>query len=94
MLPRYFTKLLKLGFAKQRQMGHTNSGHIDDSLLVSDTKEQCGVNVKDTVHVLEGEGFLIQSKSVLIPTQDIVFLGNRNTSKDMIVYLLEKKRNT
>ena len=91
--PRYFTKLLKPVFAKLRQMGHTNSGYIDDSLLVSDTKEQCGVNVKDTVHVMEGVGFLIhQSKSVLIPTQDIGFLGNRINSIDMIVYLPEEKK--
>ena len=91
--PRYFTKLLKPVFAKLRQMGHTSSGYIDDSLLVSDTKEQCGVNVKDTVHVMEGVGFLIhQSKSVLIPTQYIGFLGNRINSIDMIVYLPEEKK--
>ena len=74
-------------------MGHTNSGYIDDSLLVSDTKEQCGVNVKDTVHVMEGVGFLIhQSKSVLIPKQNIGFWGNRINSKDMKVYLPEEKK--
>ena len=59
--PGYFTKLLKPVFAKLRQMEHTYIGYIDDSLLVSDTKEQCGVNVKDTVHVMEGVGFLIKS---------------------------------
>ena len=91
--PRYFTKLLKPVFSKLRQMGHTNSGYIDDSLLVADTEEQCYENIKDTVHVMEGVGFIIhQNKSVLVPTQDIGFLGNRINSKQMIVYLPEEKK--
>ena len=57
--PHYFTKLLKPVFSKLRQMGHTNSGYIDDSILIAETVEQCDNNIKDTVHVMEGVGFLI-----------------------------------
>lgn len=67
----YFTKLLKPVFSKLRQMGHTNSGYIDDSILIAKTVEQCENNIKNTVHVMEGVCFLIhQNKSVLVPTQD------------------------
>ena len=42
---------------------------------------------------MEGVEFLIhQSKSVLIPTQDICFWGNRINSKDTIVYIPEEKK--
>ena len=91
--PRYFTKLLKPVFSRLRQMGHTNSGYTDDSILIAETVEQCDNNIKDTVHVMEAVGFLIhQNKSVLVPTQDIGFLGNRINSKDMIVYLPDDKK--
>lgn len=91
--PRQFTKLMKPVFSKLRQMGHTNSGYIDDSLLTGDTKQDCEINVQDTLSVMEGVGFLIhRRKSVLVPTQDIEFLGNRINSRDMIVYLPSEKK--
>ena len=91
--PRYFTKLLKPVFSTLRQMGHTNSGYTDDSILIAETVEQCDNNIKDIVHVMEGVGFLIhQNKSVLVPTQDIGFLGNRINSNEMIVYLPDDQK--
>ena len=90
--PRYFTKLMKPVFAKLRQMGHTNSGYIDDSLLIADTEYLCKKNVEDTVAVMSGVGFIThEAKSVLVPTQDIAFLGNRINSQEMIVYLSQEK---
>ena len=90
--PRYFTKLMKPVFAKLRQMGHTNSGYIDDSLLIADTEYLCKKNVEYTVAVMSGIGFIThEAKSVLVPTQDIAFLGNRINSQEMIVYLSEEK---
>ena len=41
----YFTKLLKPVFSRLRQMGHTNSGYIDDSILIAETVEQCDNNI-------------------------------------------------
>ncbi|MCG7878916.1 MAG: reverse transcriptase domain-containing protein, partial [Candidatus Thiodiazotropha endolucinida] len=90
--PRYFTKLLKPVYAKLRQMGHKNSGYIDDSLLLADTENDCEQNVKDTVSVMSKVGFLVhKDKSVFKPSLDIGFLGNRINSEKMIVYLPKDK---
>ena len=86
--PRLFTKLLKPVYATLRQLGHSNSGFIDDSLLVSDTFSECTENICDTVQLMIKLGFIIhKTKSVLEPTQNIVFLGNIIHSKDMTVTL-------
>ena len=91
--PRYFTKLTKPIYAKLRQMGHTNSGYIDDSLLIADSEVECVRNVEDTISVMSGVGFIIHTnKSVLKPVQDVCFLGKRINSKEMIVYLPEETK--
>ena len=91
--PRYFTKLTKPIYAKLRQMGHTNSGYIDDSLLIADSEVECVQNVEDTVSVMTGVGFIIHSeKSGFKPSQDVGFLGKRINSKEMIVYLPEETK--
>ena len=62
------------------------------SLLVGDTKSECQTNVSETVSVLTNVGVLInKEKSVLMPTKDIGFLGNRINSEKMIVYLPSEK---
>ena len=90
--PRLFTKLLKPVYASLRQMGHSNSGFIDDSLLVAESKSECIDNVSDTVQLMTDVGFIIHpQKSVLQPTQNIIFLGNYINSKDMTVTLPQDK---
>ena len=92
LAPRKFTKLLKPVYAKLRQMGHSNSGYIDDSLLLADTIPECKLNVKDTVEVMTDVGFIIhQKKSVFVPTQNLIFLGNHINSQKMIVYLPQER---
>ena len=77
---------MKPVYATLRQHGHSNSGFIDDSLLVSDTFKECKQNVMDTVQIMTELGFIIhQKKSVLQPTKDITFLGNNIHSEDMTV---------
>ena len=69
-------------------MGHSNSGYIDDALLLADTKPECEQNVKDTVEVITDLGFIIhKNKSIFEPTQDLLFLGNHINAQKMIVYL-------
>lgn len=95
LAPRKFTKLLKPVYAKLRQMGHSNSGYIDDSLLLADTVSECEQNVKDTVEIMTDLGFIIhQKKSVFVPTQDLIFLGNHINSQKMIVYLTQERMQT
>ena len=92
LAPRKITILLKPVYAKLHQMGHSNAGYIDDSLLLADTIPECKLNVKDTVEVMTDLGFLIhQNKSVFVPTQNLIFLGNHINSQKMIVYLLQEK---
>lgn len=54
--PRLFTKLMKPVYAVLRQKGHINSGYIDDSLLVAETKQECEQNVHGTVSLMEDVG--------------------------------------
>ncbi|MEW8548334.1 MAG: reverse transcriptase domain-containing protein [Candidatus Thiodiazotropha sp.] len=90
--PRLFTRLMKPVYATLRQLGHSNSGFIDDSLLVGDTFEECKENIFDTVHLMSKLGFIVhKTKSVLVPTQNIVFLGNVIHSLDMTVTLPYEK---
>jgi len=90
--PRIFTKLMKPVYASLRLLGHTNSGYIDDSLLMGDSFEGCENNVTDTVELMENVGFMIHpDKSVLVPTKKITFLGNNIDSENMTVTLPVEK---
>ena len=60
--------------------------YIDDSCLQGPTKQQCAQNVSDTVHQLDNLGFTVHDmKLVLIPTQEIIFVGFVLNSADMSV---------
>jgi len=75
--PRYFTKIMKPVYARMRNLGYTNVGYIDDSLLCADTYKECTENVYETVSLMESLGFIIHpEKSQLKPTKKITFLGN------------------
>ena len=50
--PRLFTKLMKPVYSKLRNMGHINSGFIDDSLLCAEKVIKCIMNVFDTKHLM------------------------------------------
>ena len=50
--PHLYPKLMKPVYASLRTLGHTNSGYIDDSLLMGDSKEECESNVTDTVSLM------------------------------------------
>lgn len=90
--PRQFTKLMKPVFSKLRNMGHVNSGFIDDSLLCGDTLEECQTNVNDTKTLMSNLGFTINNeKSVFEPTQKMIFLGHTIDSENMIVQLPQHK---
>ena len=90
--PRIFTKILKAVYATLRSMGHLNSGHIDDSYLQEDTSEECHQNVIDTATLFTKLGFYIDpEKSILVPTQQLTFLGFVLDSIAMSVTLTEEK---
>ncbi|VDH98377.1 Hypothetical predicted protein [Mytilus galloprovincialis] len=90
--PRIFTKILKVVFSKLRSKGHCNTPYIDDSLLVSKTFSGCQSNIIDTVQLLDHLGFTIHpDKSVLQPTQIIVFLGFVINSITMCIRVTKEK---
>lgn len=74
--PRKFTKLLKPVYSTLRQMGHLSVAYIDDSYLQADLYDHCVQNVIDTVTMFDNLGLVVHpEKSVLVPTQRLVFLG-------------------
>lgn len=91
--PRKFSKIMKPVYAKLRNEGHLSSGFIDDSLLGAETVPKCEANVSATICLMTDLGFMINAeKSVLIPTRQIIFLGNWIDSEKMIVYLPQDKK--
>ena len=75
---RVFTKISKVPFEYLRSLG--------DSYLQGDTYQTCLDNISDTIKLLRELGFVIHTeKSVLIPSQTIVFLGFIISSKNMTV---------
>ena len=66
--------------------------YIDDSLLSSDTYEECEINVQDTLALVDNLGLTTHpEKSVLIPSQCIEFVGVLINSADMTVRLCPRK---
>lgn len=57
-------------------MGHLSVAYIDDSYLQADLYDHCLQNVIDTVTMFDNSGLVVHpEKSVLVPTQRLVFLG-------------------
>ena len=68
--------------------------YTDDSLLKSDTFSECQDNILDTVKLVDDLGFTVHpEKSVLFPTQEIVFVGFLINSITMTVCLTPEKGN-
>ena len=90
---RVFTKISKVPFSELRGLGHDSVVYVDDSYLQGNTYESCLKNVIDTINLLRELGFIIHpDKSVLIPVQEITFLGFVISSKSMTLTLtIEKK---
>ena len=90
--PRKFTKLLKPVYSVLRQLGHASSPYIDDSYLQGDDYHSCLANVIDTIRLIYYLGFLIHPcKSVLVPTQRLIFLGFILDSVLMRIYMTPDK---
>ena len=73
---RIFTKISKVPFGHLRSQGHNSVVYVDDSYLQGDTYQSCLANILDNIKLLRELGFVIHpDKSVLTPSQTIVFLG-------------------
>ena len=75
-----------------RKAGHSSTSYIDDCVLVSLTEKECKQNIEETVSLTLNSGFVVHpTKSVLSPTQRILFLGFWLDSNTMKVKLKENK---
>ncbi|XP_052694156.1 uncharacterized protein LOC128172399 isoform X2 [Crassostrea angulata] len=90
--PRVFTKLMKPIFAFIRQQGISSFYYIDDSLIQANHFAKCERDAKFLVNLLESLGFVVnREKSVLIPSQEIHYLGHIIDSVKFKVYLPDEK---
>ena len=74
--PRVFTKLMKPVLSILRQSGVRLIAYLDDFLIMGETRQLALQHAATTLNLLEGLGFVANyPKSVLIPSQEIEFLG-------------------
>lgn len=90
--PRIWTKLLKPVFSYLRKNGYANVAYIDDSFLQAQTFDACLENIKHTVQIVDRLGLTVHpTKSVLVPTQEITFVGFVLNSLSMQIRLTDEK---
>ena len=90
--PLVYTKMLKPFFSSMRKIGRSNVTYIDTSLLKSNEQDECSENTLQTVKLVDSLGFTVHpEKSVLIPTQEITFVGFVLNSINMTVRLTDDK---
>ncbi|KAK2553629.1 Gag-Pol polyprotein [Acropora cervicornis] len=94
LAPRVFTKVLKPFVASIRNKGIRLVIYLDDMAIISSSRELSSQEAGIVVQFLESLGFIInKEKSVLFPSQKIVFLGYVIDSVARTVPLPEEKLN-
>ena len=90
--PFLFTKLLKPVYAMLREQKIRCFYYIDDSLNMDKEMAVCQSNTKMMLHSLESLGYTVNyKKSVLVPTQRIIFFGFILESVQFKIFLTEEK---
>ena len=91
--PRIFTKLLKPVLSHLRKLGITVSCYLDDCIFLADSAETLRANVTYALRLFDSLGLTVNpNKSVLLPTQEIEFLGVVLNSVDMSATLTSRKK--
>ena len=91
---RVYTNVLTPPFKYLRLKGHLSVKYIDDSLFLGETFEICFKIIRATVAVLQELGLTIYSeKSLLVPSQQTMFLGFVINSFKMTITLMRKVNN-
>ena len=92
--PRLFTKVLKPFVGSIRNKGIRLVIYLDDMAMIISSRQLSSQEAAIVVQILESLGFIInKEKSVLIPSQKIVFLGYVIDSVAITVSLPEEKLN-
>ena len=90
--PRIFTALMKILLTHAREGKFRIFAFLDDTLVIGRTREENIQATKQLGDTLEKAGFYVHpQKSVLIPTQEIKFLGFIINSRTMMVQLPTEK---
>ena len=90
--PRVFTKLLKPVYAWFRSQSIRCAYYIDDSINMSLDRHICLQNAETICSTLQSLGYVVNpTKSVLVPTQRIVFFGFIIDSVQFMIFLTEEK---
>ena len=92
--PKVFTKVLKLFVVSIRNKGIRLVINLDDRAIISSSSELSSQEAAIVVQILESLGFIInKEKSVLIPSQKIIFLGYVIDSVATTISLPDEKLN-
>jgi hypothetical protein len=90
--PRIFTKIVKVPFAKARQLGVTASSYIDDGITMGLNRLKAKMNVKNLTNITNKAGFVIHPvKSELEPKQVKVHLGYIIDSVNMTLKISDQR---
>ena len=90
--PRLFTKLLKPVVSLLRQMGLRIIIYLDDTLIMSQTRDLALTHASTALNLLEGLRFVVNyKKSCLEPSQVIEFLGFEINSQTLAILLPRDK---
>ena len=88
-----FDKLLKPVFACLHELVYESSVYVDDSLLLTQTFQECFDNILSTISLLQELGFVIHpKKSTFVPTQKVTFLGFETDTLNMTLTLTSSKK--
>lgn len=92
--PRIFTKIMKAVMSHLRENNNIMlCFYIDDTIIIGKTQAEVEKAVNTTLELLTRLGFTINvGKSVLVPTQEIQFLGFRIDTLRVRVDIPKKKR--
>ena len=89
--PRVFTKMLKPFVGSIRNKGIRLVIYLDDMAIISPSRELSSQEAAIVIQTLESLGFIInKKKSVLIPSQIMVYLSYVIDSVELIVSLPEE----
>ena len=90
---RIFTEISKVPVGHLRNQEHNSVVFVENSYLQGDTYQSCLANILDIMKLLKELSFIIHpDKSVLTPSQTIVFLGFVISSKHMTMSLTDEKK--
>ncbi|KAL1268394.1 hypothetical protein QQF64_033757 [Cirrhinus molitorella] len=92
LAPRVFSKCIEAALTPLRKAGLRVTAYLDDLLLCAPSRQQAEISMEMLVSHLKGLGFKInETKSCLVPRQEIIYLGLRLNSDLYQAFLSEER---